>query len=185
MGIYSFVSSVALVGGFAAVVFQPSMAADQMGGDTRTGSAKVTLQYVYGLQQNGSHDPAHDAACKKQLSSINSNYMGMPVTTKYSINTKSLMMSATSSFPSPQSTTPLELNVQLSALGIAGSYSFGTFKPAVLPDVYSVLFSISKQFNDAKSSFVVFGPKGQTYNCLISSAPAPFKTPESAKFRME
>lgn len=148
-------------------------------------TATVKLQHVYALQQNGSADPAHDAACKKQLSQPNSKYIGITVTTKYSVDPKTLMMSAKSAFPSPVSTQPLELNVDLSALGIANSYSFGSFRPAALPEASAILFSVNQKYGDAKSTFVIFGPKDQTYNCLISSAAKPFKTAESAKYGVD
>lgn len=178
-------SAVLAVGILATGLVQPVAAADKVGGDTHTGHAKLKLQYVHGVLQTGAPDPAHDAACKKQLSSSNSNYIGMMVATEYSIDPKSMMMSAKSTFPSPHSTSPLELTVPLSALGIAGSYSFGTFRPKELPQAYAVLFSVSEKYTAAKSTFVVFGPKDQTYNCVISSAKAPFKTHESAKFGMD
>ena len=171
--------------GLTTGLVQSAAAADKPAGDTHTGTAKVKLEYVYALKQTGSADPAHDAACKKQLSMPESKYVGMPVTTKYSIDPKTLIMSATSSFPSPVSTQPLELNVDLNALGIAGSYSFGAFRPNVLPAAYSIMFSTSLKFTDAKSTFVIFGPKDQEYNCLISSAKMPFKAAESAKYGVD
>ncbi|MBZ0091324.1 MAG: hypothetical protein K8F27_03765 [Sulfuricellaceae bacterium] len=178
-------SSAVLAAGIIAVgLAQPAAAAEKKG-DTHSGHATVKLRYVYGLLQNGSADPAHDAACKKQLSSPNSRFVGMPVTTRYTVDTKTLMMSAKSTFPSPHSTQPLELTVPLNALGIAGSYSFGAFRPKELPQAYAVLFSIGEKFTGAKSSFVVFGPKDEAYNCLISSAKTAFKDPESAKFGVE
>lgn len=171
-------TSTILTAGIAATCLALPVAA---AGDTHTGNATVKLQYVRGVLQNGSPDPAHDAACKKQLSSPNSRFVGMQVQTQYSIDTQTLMMSARSTFPSPQSLQPLELNVDLNPLGIAGSYSFGAFRPAALPDSY-VFFSISTKFTGATSTFLVLGTKGQTYNCMISSTKAAFKTPESAKF---
>lgn len=172
------VSAVSTVFALSTALLQPAAAA----ADAHTGSATLKLQYVYGLQQNGSADPAHDADCKKQLSQIQSKYMGMTVKTTYSIDPKTLMMSAKSSFASPVATQPLQLSVDLNALGIASSYSFGTFQPAVLPGAYAVLFSVDLKYAQPKSTFVVFGPKGQTYNCLISSDKMPFKSAESAKF---
>lgn len=171
--------SIVATGVITAGLAFPAMA--KTNGDTHTGTAKVKLQYVYGLQQNGSPDPAHNAACKTQLA----RFLGMPVTTQYEINTKSLMMSAKSIFPSPVKTQPLELSVDLNALGLAGNYSFGTFRPSVLPEAYAVLFSISKKFTAPKSSFIFFGPKDQQYNCLISSAKNATKSPESAKFGLD
>lgn len=170
--------------GLATGLVQSAAAADKPA-EAHTGTATVKLEHVYAVKQTGSADPAHDAACKKQLSMPGSKYVGMPVKTKYSIDPKTLIMSATSSFPSPVATQPLELNVDLNALGIAGSYSFGAFRPSVLPGAYAVLFSTSLKYTDAKSTFVVFGPKDQEYNCVISSAKMPFKEAESAKFGVD
>jgi hypothetical protein len=172
-------SAVLTVFGIATGLMQSSaIAADE----AHSGTATVKLQHVYALQQTGSSDPAHDADCKKQLSQVNSKYLGLTVTTKYTINPKTLIMSAVSSFPSPVSTQPLQLSIDLSALGIAGSYSFGTFRPAALPEAHAVLFSVNQKYADAKSTFVVLGPKDQTYNCLISSTSKPFKTAEKARY---
>lgn len=153
-------------------------------GDAHAGTANVKLLYIYAAQPNGSADPAHDANCKSELSSVQSKYLGMPVSTKYSIDPKTLQMSAQSSFPSPVATQPLQLTVELNPLGIAKSYSFGDFRPAALPGAYAVLFSVNTKYGDAKSTFVVFG-KDKSYNCVISSARAPFKAAESAKFGAE
>ncbi|MES3021520.1 MAG: hypothetical protein V4857_08020 [Pseudomonadota bacterium] len=165
--------------GLATALIQAATAAPN---DAHKGSATVRLQYVYGVQQSGSPDPAHDAACKKQLSQTQSKYLGMTVKTTYSIDPQSLIMSANSSFRSPVATQPLQLNADLKPLGLADSYSFGVFRPTVLPSAYGVMFSVDLKFAEPKSTFIVFGPKDQTYNCVISSAKLPFKAAESAKF---
>jgi len=161
----------------------PAAAADQAGGDAHTGSATVKLQYVHGVHQNGTIDPKHDAACKKQLSEVTSKFAGMPVKTDYSIDPKTLTMSAKSMFPSPVATQPLELTVNLNPLGIKGVYAFGAFHPAELPDAY-VLFSISEKFANPVSTFLIVNAK-KDYNCVISSTKAPFKTAESAKLGVD
>lgn len=173
-------SAVSTAFALSAALMQPASAAD-----AHTGSATLKLQYVYGLQQSGSPDPAHDADCKKQLSQVQSKYVGMTVKTAYSIDPKTLIMSAKSSFSSPVATQPLQLSADLNALGIASSYSFGTFRPAVLPGAYAVLFSVDLKYAQPKSTFIVFGPKDQNYNCLISSAKMPFKAAESIKYSAE
>ena len=68
-----------------------------------TGTAKVQLHNVNAVLQNGSPDtdPADTAECKKQVNSPNSKYLGSTVSTTYSINPQSLIMSASSSLPSP------------------------------------------------------------------------------------
>ena len=139
-----------------------------------TGSAKVKLTHVFATLQNGQPDtkPEDIAACKKQVSAPNSRYLGITVTTKYSVDPQSLIMSASSTLPSPHATKPLVLTVKLSPLGIAGEYAFGAFRPTELPDTY-VLFSMGTDFKGAKSSILVLN-EGKEYNCLVSSEAEPF-----------
>lgn len=146
-----------------------------------TGSVTLHLQYVHGVLKNGNADPAHDADCTKQLSDRNSQFVGMPVVTNYSIEPR--MMSAKSQFPSPQSDQQLELTVKMNPLGLLGIYSFGALRPAELPDSY-VLFSISEQFSNAVSTFLIINPD-LAYNCLISSSKTPFKNADSIKFGVD
>lgn len=146
-----------------------------------TGTAKVKLTHVFATLQTGQPDPkpADTAACRKQVSSPNSRYLGVTVTSRYSIDAKTLIMSASSSLPSPHATQPLELTIPLSPLGLANQYAFGAFRPAALPDNY-VLFSVGLDFKGAKSSVLVLNA-GKDYNCLVTSDPAPFKSGLSAK----
>ncbi len=184
MNTNNILSTAVLAAGVIAAGFSlPSAAADQAGSDTHKGSATVKLQYVHGVHKNGTADPKHDAACKKQLSEITSKFVGMPVKTEYSIDPKTLKMSAESTFPSPVATQTLELTAQLNPLGIKGVYALGAFRPAALPDAY-VLFSVSEKFTGAKSTFMIINTK-QDYNCVISSAKAPFKTAESARLGVD
>ncbi|MBM7124440.1 hypothetical protein ACFFJT_18330 [Dyella flava] len=147
-----------------------------------TGTAKVQLTHVFATLQTGQPDPKPEdtAACRKQVSAPNSRYLNDFVTTRYSIDTKSLMMSATSSLPSPHVTEPLEISIPLSPLGLANQYAFGAFRPAGLPGTY-VLFSIGLDFKGAKSSVLVLNAD-KDYNCLVSSDPKPFNGGLSAKF---
>jgi hypothetical protein len=92
-------------------------------------------------------------------------------------------MSAASVLPSPQSKTPLELTVPLSALGVAGQYAFGAFRPPVLPNTY-VLFSIDLNFKAPKSSVLVLN-NDKDYNCLVSSDPKAFSNGLDAKYGAE
>lgn len=186
MQIKNVLSSAAFATVFIAAGFaQTAMAAEDAGNDAHKGTAKVKLQYVHAVQQNGSPAPAHDAACRHQLSSPNSKFVGMPVSTSYDIDTKTLMMSAESMFPSPHSMQPLEFTVNLNALGMKGVYAFGAFKPTEVSEVYAVLFSISEKFERPSSTFVVYGPKGGDYNCVISSAKDAAKHPEAGRFKEE
>jgi len=149
------------------VILTPAFAAPKE--TTVTGTAKVKLQSVVPVLQNGSPDtnPKDAAACKKQVSSPNSRYLGITVSSKYSINPDSLIMSASSSLPSPHATQPLELTIPLNPLGIEGEYAFGAFKPTALPNTY-VLFSVNKSYKNPQSSILVLN-QGQAFNCLVSS----------------
>jgi hypothetical protein len=147
-----------------------------------TGKVTHRLQFVHAVE-NGSPAPKFDAACNKQLATSPTRFVGMPVTSTYNINTKTLIMSATSSFPSPVPTQPLQLSVPLNALGIAGTYAFGVFRPAQVPSAYAVLFSIDTAFKQSKSTFVVFGPKNQGYDCVISSDRAIATSAEASRFK--
>ena len=101
------------------------------------GTAKVELKTVHAVFQNGEHDPnpKDKEACEKQVSNPNSKYLGHTVSTTYSINPGTLIMSASSTLPSPHSIEPLELVIPLHPLGMQGEYAFGAFKPAELPNM--------------------------------------------------
>jgi hypothetical protein len=134
-----------------------------------TGTAKVQLKFVSATLQNGQPDqkPEDVAACRKQVSSVNSRYLGITVNTHYSVDPKSLIMSASSMLPSPQATKPLMLTIKLAPLGIQGEYAFGAFRPAAMPDTY-VLYSMGLDFKSPQSSILVLN-KDKPYNCLVSS----------------
>lgn len=134
-----------------------------------TGTAKVQLKFVSATLQNGQPDqnPVDAAACRKQVSSPNSRYLGITVNTRYSVDPQSLIMSASSMLPSPHATKPVILTIKLAPLGIQGEYAFGAFRPAAMPDTY-VLFSMGLDFKAAQSSILVLN-EGKPYNCLVSS----------------
>jgi len=147
------------------------------------GKVKVNLNYVRAVLPNGSPDPAHDKDCTDQLKQPSSRYVGMPVSTSYSIDPKTLIESATSMFPSPVSTKPVELSAKLSPLGLAGVYAFGAFRPPALPEAY-VLFQVGLDFKNPVSTFLVLNSSSVGYNCSISSsksapAVADFASPPS------
>lgn len=139
-----------------------------------TGTAKVKLTHVFATLQTGQPDkkPEDIAACRKQVSSPGSRYLGITVSTRYSIDAQTMIMSASSMLPSPQATKPVMLTIKLSPLGIAGQYAFGAFRPSALPNNY-VLFSIGTDFKGAKSSILVLN-EGKDYNCLVTSDASPF-----------
>ena len=131
--------------------------------------------------QTGSPDnkPEDIAACRKQVSAPTSRYLGVTVTTQYSIDAQTMIMSASSSLPSPQATKPVMLTIKLSALGLAGQYAFGAFRPAALPNNF-VLFSTGLDFKGSQSSVLVLN-EGKDYNCLVTSNPTPFNGGLSTK----
>jgi hypothetical protein len=165
----------------AAGCILPAHAQEKAGNPTRTGTVSVVLKNVHGVLNTGAPDPAHDVACRTQLSNISSKYVGLPVKTTYSINTQTGVMTAQSTFPSPNSAQPLQLTAVMHPLGLSGVYSFGGFRPPTLPNAY-VLFSISTQFTNAKSTFLVINA-GKNYNCVISSDSNIFSSAESVRLK--
>ncbi|WP_281848834.1 hypothetical protein [Dyella sp. GSA-30] len=149
------------------------------------GKASARLTHVFATLQTGQPDnkPEDNAACRKQVSAPGSRYLGVTVTTQYSIDAQTMLMTATSSLPSPQATKPIQLSIKLSPLGIAGQYAFGAFRPPALPNNY-VLFSIGLDFKGAKSSVLVLN-EGKDYNCLVTSDPTPFNGGVSEKLGAE
>lgn len=152
----------------AALCMDAAIAAPVIGKET------VTLSHVFATLQTGQEDrkPEDIAACRKQVAAASSRYLGIAVTTKYSIDAQTLIMSASSSLPSPVATQPLMLTVPLPPLGLSGEYAFGAFQPSVLPNTY-VLFSVGLNFKGPKSSVLVLN-SDKPYNCLVTSDPAPF-----------
>lgn len=146
-----------------------------------TGTAKVKLTHVFATLQTGQIDPKPEdvAACRKQVSAPDSRYLGITVNTRYSVDPKSLIMSASSMLPSPVATKPVMLTIKLAPLGIEGQYAFGAFRPSALPNTY-VLFSMGTDFKGAKSSILVLN-EGKDYNCLVTSDPTPFEGGVSSK----
>jgi hypothetical protein len=149
------------------------------------GKASVRLTNVFATLQTGQPDknPEHIAACRKQVSAPDSRYLGVTVNSQYSIDAQTMIMTASSSLPSPVATKPLQLTVKLAPLGIAGQYAFGAFRPPVLPNNY-VLFSVGLDFKGAKSSVLVLN-EGKDYNCLVSSDSTPFSGGVSEKLGVD
>ncbi len=137
--------------------------------DEHTGDDTVTLSSVFGLYPTGKPYPAMDSACKTQLQDV----IGKTVETNYTINTSTLRMSAISTYNAT--------DIPLHPLGIAGSYSFGAFKPSQLPNAY-VLFSVNLQFGNPVSK-LLFINADKDYNCLISSNDKPFADTDKVRLR--
>ncbi|MGF6735977.1 hypothetical protein OKW50_008150 [Paraburkholderia youngii] len=149
----------------------------------KSGEAFVVLKYIDSVLRNGSPDPSmeHRAFCAKKLSEPATHYHDMKVATTYDVVGHE--QSAKSNFPSPVSTQPLELTVDLHPLGIEGKYAFGAFRPSPVPDDY-VLFSMSLEFKDPTSTFLIIN-EDKPFNCVISSASDPFTRIESGKFAVD
>jgi hypothetical protein len=139
------------------------------------GTATVTLKSIEALNKNGSRNPARDKDCKAKFGSL----IGKKVVSSYNINTKTLIMTATSTFEGKK--------YDLHPLGLSSKYAFGLyFNPPNPPlNLYGVIFEISLQFNNPASNLVAV-LDDQT-NCLVSSnlraaekwgGPVPMKVPE-------
>jgi len=123
-------------------------------GDTTSGKCALTLKTIVAYAKTGSRDPAYDQACL----ALYRGEVGQTVASSFSINVKTLIMSAASTFDNKTYGLP--------PLGIAGVYTFATFRPA--PGIYAVNFSVTETFSLATSS-ILFSPAGKPFNCLVSS----------------
>lgn len=139
------------------------------------GTATVTLKSIEALNKNGSRNPARDPACKAKFGSL----IGKKVVSTYNINTKTLIMTASSTFEGKK--------YDLHPLGISSKYAFGLyFNPPDPPlNLYGVIFEVSLQFTNPTSHLVLV-LDDQT-NCLVSSnvksaekwgGPIPMSAPE-------
>ena len=132
------------------------------------GTVKTKMASIKAIKKNGSPDPAMNKACHDKYHS----WLGKVATTKYDINTTTKMMSASVMFEGQ--------TYDLSALGIASSYSFGKFFNPPQNDIYAVLFSLSLSGKSPVNSFGVV--LNAETNCIVSSSTNPFKTAPAAKF---
>ena len=153
-----------------------------------TGTANVKLNYVFAILKTGEADPKPEdtAVCKGQVSTLGSRYLGLLVTTVYSIDTKSTKMGAVSSMQSPYGTHHT-LKIPLHALaadGGPGEYAFGATHPSALPRD-NVFFSIIEPGSKAAISSVTVFNNNKDYNCLVTSDPKPFNNELSAKYRVD
>lgn len=124
----------------------------------KTGTETVKLTQVYAVTMPGSRDPSMDGACKEKYGS----YLGQTVTSKYDINTQTLIMFASSSVFG----TPVELH----PLGLSTSYSFmSDGVPQALADkgVSRVIFSIKLDYSQPESD--VMADLSDTHNCVMSN----------------
>jgi hypothetical protein len=139
-------------------------------GKTIAGTAKTKMVSIRATKNTGSPDPGKDGACHAKFGVL----IGKVATTSYTINTITLMMSATTIFE--------KRTYNLSALGIAKTYSFGKFfNPPQPPlNVYAVLFSLNLQGNNPVSTFSLV--LDSETNCVVSSARDPFTTVTAERF---
>lgn len=130
-------------------------------GPDHKGTATVTLRTIEALNKNGSRNPARDPACKAKFGSL----IGKKVVSSYNINTKTLIMSATSTFEGKK--------YDLHPLGLSSKYAFGLyFNPPDPPlNLYGVIFELTLQFTNPTSHLVLV-LDDQT-NCLVSSGVEP------------
>lgn len=133
------------------------------------GTATTKMVSVQALNPNGSRSPAKDPLCRAKFASL----IGKVATTTYNINTTTKMMSATTTFEGA--------SYQLSALGIASSYSFGKFfnPPQPPMNLYGVLFSLNLHGASPANSFVYI--LNSETNCVVSSTKEPTKAPTGTK----
>lgn len=136
-----------------------SATASQAAGDVHKGEAKLTLKYAYALRFNGTSLPEKDSACAGLVGGLQNNL----VVTNYSVDTKTLIESATSVIRNGSLPPPGTTSYELHPLGIEGQYAFGSYQSG---GIYAVLFSISTSFADPVSSVVT---RGSEFNCLYSS----------------
>lgn len=126
--------------------------------EQKSGSETVALSQVYGVTMTGSRDPSADGACKQKYG----GYLGQKITSKYDINTKTLIMSATS--------TVFGVPVVLHPMGLSTSYSFmSDGVPKALEDkgVMRVIFSMTRAFKNPESH--IMGTLNTTDNCVLSN----------------
>jgi hypothetical protein len=124
------------------------------------GTANVKLTVAQGYQENGTPAPDKDAACKTKYKS----YIGAPVSTTYTINPKTGIMTASSKFQN--------VDTKLYPMGLSGSYSF--MSDGVPPElqklgVMRIIFQLSKQFTSPKSR-IMFPLEKTGYNCVLSNS---------------
>lgn len=126
--------------------------------EEKSGSETVELTYIFAVQNTGSPAPSMDASCKEKYGS----HLGSKVTSKYNINTTTLIMSSESMV--------FSVPVQLHPLGISGIYSFmsdGVGEQLEKEGVHRVIFSISTNYDNPESDIML--NLDDSYNCILSN----------------
>lgn len=126
--------------------------------EEKTGTESVELTKIFAVQNNGSRAPDMDAACKEKHGAR----LGSKITSKYDINTVSLIMTAQSEV--------FSVPVVLHPMGITGVYAFmsdGVGEQLEKEGVERVIFSISTQFDNPESDIMM--SLDENYNCILSN----------------
>lgn len=124
----------------------------------KTGTEAVKLSQVFAVKMNGSRDPSMDGACKDKYG----QYLGQTVTSKYDINTETLIMYATSNV--------FGATVDLHPMGLSTSYSFmsdGVPKAMADKGVMQVVFSLKLDFTHPEND--IMADLNATHNCVMSN----------------
>ncbi len=149
---YRFLTAAVIATGLLAALPGTSFAEEKSGTET------VELSRIFAVQNTGSRAPAMDAACKEKYGFR----LGSKVTSKYDINTISLIMTAESEV--------FSVPVQLHPLGISGIYAFmsdGVGDQLEKEGVERVIFSVSSQFDNPESDIMM--KLDESYNCILSN----------------
>lgn len=123
-----------------------------------TGTSTVTLTEAYAVMNTGAPAPAYDGYCRERFS----EHLGQDITTRWSIDTSTLLMHADSEV--------FGASVHLFPLGIHGIYAFmSDGVPEALKELHvdRVLFKLNSEMEDPESDvmFVFGGP----VNCVLSN----------------
>jgi hypothetical protein len=144
------ISTVAL--SLALLCAPATLAADEQGDVT------LMLTRISALDQTGQPAPASNEACQAEFGM----WLGQTVTSNYTINPDTMMMSAVS--------TISDVDVRLFPLGIQGIYAFmsdGVPPPLAEQRIIRVLFQISIGYDHPESRIMT--SLNDTVNCLIES----------------
>lgn len=126
--------------------------------EEKSGTETVELNRIFAVQNTGSRAPDMDAACKERYGSR----LGSKITSKYDINTTTLIMTAESEV--------FSVPVQLHPMGITGVYAFmsdGVGDQLAKEGVERVIFTLSSEFDNPESDIMM--DLDENYNCILSN----------------
>ncbi len=126
--------------------------------EEKSGTETVELIKIFAVENNGSRAPSMDGACITK----HGPRLGSKITSKYDINTVSLIMTAQSDV----FTVPVELH----PMGITGVYAFmsdGVGEQLEKEGVERVIFSVSTNFDNPESDIMM--KLDDNYNCILSN----------------